>query len=436
MVIKNKMGLCQANLRRSSLGPTLEHWSLKNGVHCVLAPMPEAPLTCVDLWCKAGSSSEIDGEEGLAHFLEHMVFKGSRNLGAGEFDLKIEALGGNSNAATGFDDVHFYVLVPPSEALSALELLLDLVLTPTLDQAEYSTEREVVLEEIAQFKDQPDERISQQLLKNCWPNHPYGRPILGYESTLRKMNSEQMKAFHQRRYVAQNCCLSIAGDIPKGLDKIISNSLLNELSVGCNKNDDQTDLASICFQKSYQEIQVERLESARLLMAWPMPPAKNQTLAMGADIATSLLSEGRRSRLVQHLREELQIVESIDMDLTALEQGSLVTLEACCAEEQLNRVQQEIHHLLTTSLDDLLSNQEITRAQQLVRSGICFNLEASCQIAGLAGVQALWNRHQPLLEQLNYINSWSATRLQEEVLSKLQPELCCTLIASPKSSSQ
>ena len=89
--------------------------------------MPDAPLTCLDLWCKAGSSSEQKGEEGLAHFLEHMVFKGSSQMEAGEFDRKIEALGGSSNAATGFDDVHFHVLVPPTAARAALDLLLNLV---------------------------------------------------------------------------------------------------------------------------------------------------------------------------------------------------------------------------------------------------------------------------------------------------------------------
>ena len=91
--------------------PRLKQWTLDSGATCVTASIPEAPLTCFDFWCKAGSSFEGNGEEGLAHFLEHMVFKGSKNLEAGEFDRKIEELGGSSNAATGLDDVHFYVLI-------------------------------------------------------------------------------------------------------------------------------------------------------------------------------------------------------------------------------------------------------------------------------------------------------------------------------------
>ena len=94
--------------------PQLEHWTLPNGVRIVEAEMPDAPLTCLDLWCQAGSSSEQPRRK-EAHFLEHMVFK-SQELPAGAFDRQIEALGGSSNAATGFDDVHFHVMIPSEQA--------------------------------------------------------------------------------------------------------------------------------------------------------------------------------------------------------------------------------------------------------------------------------------------------------------------------------
>ena len=212
------MGLWQTTLTNSIQGPKLQHWSLENGTNCVIAPMPDAPLTCLDLWFRAGSFTEAPGEEGLAHFLEHMVFKGSACHEAGEFDRKIEALSGSSNAATGFDDVHFHVLVPSKVVAPALDLLLDLVLKPALLPAEYSLEREVVLEEIAQHNDQPDEKVFQKLLSTCWSNHAYGRPILGFEKSLKNSNPSTMKSFHKRLYRASNCCLSIAGVLPKGIN--------------------------------------------------------------------------------------------------------------------------------------------------------------------------------------------------------------------------
>ena len=393
--------------------------------------MPDAPLTCLDLWCKAGSSSEQKGEEGLAHFLEHMVFKGSSQMEAGEFDRKIEALGGSSNAATGFDDVHFHVLVPPTAARAALDLLLNLVLTPALRSEAYAMERDVVLEEIAQYRDQPDDQVLQQLLEACCADHPYGRAILGFEASLKKSTPEQMREFHSRRYRGPNCCLAIAGAIPIGLEEILNNSRLAELNHQTMEDIDPAISPTLSFQKGRREIQVPRLESTRLLMTWPMPPASNQEMVMGADLATTLLAEGRRSRLVHHLREELQIVESIDMDVTVLEQGSLVLLEACCNEKQLDRVEKEIHHLLQTSLESTPKNQEIERASQLVSNGLCFSLEAPSQVAGLAGNQALWNRPQSLLAPLDHLSAWTPTRLLEQMLPLLQPERSFTLVARP-----
>ncbi|WP_320667592.1 pitrilysin family protein [Prochlorococcus sp. MIT 1307] len=393
--------------------------------------MKEAPLTCLDLWFKAGSSNEWPGEEGIAHFLEHMVFKGSNNNDAGEFDRKIEALGGSSNAATGFDDVHFHVLVPPKVVAPALDLLLDLVLQPALLPSAYAMEREVVLEEIAQQNDQPDEKAFQKLLSTCWCDHSYGRPILGYKKSLKQSTPEQMRSFHRRLYTAENCCLSIAGALPQNIDKLIEKSLLSQLEKSSKPDLATKTSTNIPFQKLRQEFEVPRLESSRLLMAWPIAPAKEQKIIMGADIATSLLAEGRCSRLVKHLREDLQIVETIDMDVTSLEKGGLILLEACCREENLDRVEEEIHKILGESINSFPKKHELDRACHLVRNGHCFNLEATSQVAALAGAQTLWERPQGLLEPLEYIDYWSGSKLKDEIFCQLKPELSCTLIAKP-----
>ena len=134
----------------------VKHWSLPNGATCIVVEMKGTTLTCIDFWCKGGSIYELKEEEGMAHFLEHMIFKGSKNLKEGEFDLKIESLGGSSNAATGLDDVHYHVLVPPEKTEEGLKLILELLLFPKIEQDAFDMEKEVVLEEIAQNIDQTD----------------------------------------------------------------------------------------------------------------------------------------------------------------------------------------------------------------------------------------------------------------------------------------
>ena len=394
--------------------------------------MPDAKLTCIDFWVKAGSFYEETGEEGIAHFLEHMVFKGSKNLKEGEFDRKIEALGGSSNAATGFDDVHYYVLIPSNSLNTALELLIELVLFPKLDKNSFKIEKEVVLEEIAQYKDQPDEQIFQKILKSCWRNHPYGRPILGLKKSLKEISVNNMKNFYKRNYQASNCTISIAGKLPKNIKQIINKSRLSELKNNGKINIKKSKSKKISFHQNRLETKIHRLESCRFIMAWPSPPAENTKLVMGADIATTLLSEGRGSRLVHRLREDLQIVESIDMDVTTLEKGGLILLEAICIENNLEKVEEEIHKILKEIIKYPIQNQEVKRAHQLVKNSICFSLEVSNNVASSIGSQALWGRHQPLLNQLKYIEYWTGENLQRKLFSQLQPEQSSTLIAKPQ----
>jgi len=422
------MGLCHGILSHPTTGPELIHQTLANGSRLVLASMPDSSLTCLDFWCRAGSASECQGEEGVAHFLEHMVFKGSRRLAAGEFDLRIEALGGSSNAATGFDDVHFHVLVPPEASSEALELLLDLVLQPALQPEAYAMEREVVLEEIAQYRDQPDEQVIQQLLTSSCPDQAYGRPILGWEASLRASDPESMRRFHQRRYQGRNCCLAVAGSIPDELTDRIETGALAALPAG---TDSTKPTGPLRFQPGRQTITMPRLEAARFLMAWPAPPAADQDAVMGADLATTVLAEGRRSRLVQRLREELQIVESIDMDLTVLEQGSLVMLEACCSAEMVDEVEAEVHMILHEMVASTINREELGRAQQLVGNGLRFSLEAPSSVAAIAGSHALWRSPQPLLQPLELLKRWDGSRLQNACFHELHPEQAYTLVALP-----
>ena len=439
MVIRSARSVCRGRshgtLNEIASGPGLQHQLLNNGCRTVCAEMPDAALTCLDFWCRGGSTWEGHGEEGLAHFLEHMVFKGSDTLQAGEFDRRIEALGGSSNAATGFDDVHFHVLVPSNCAQNALDLLLDLVLNPALREDAYGMERDVVLEEIAQYRDQPDEQVFQSLLSKGFGEHPYGRPILGWEQSLIDSTPEGMRQFHNRRYRGPNCCLAISGAVTSSVLEQIHSSRLTELAGNLDLGDESASASSsLAFQSGRQALRFPRLEAARLLMAWPMAAANDQDNVMGADLATTLLAEGRRSRLVQRLREDLQIVESIDMDVTVMEQGSVVMLEACCPEDQIDQVEAVIAEELKRATVDAIADDELHRAQQLVGNGLRFSLEAPGSVAAIAGSQSLWGRTQTLLSPLSHLQTWSVERLQESLLPRLQPDQSFTLLALPEDS--
>ena len=402
---------------------------LGNGVDVVQLDLPEAPVVCLDFWCRAGSAFESEAESGLAHFLEHMVFKGSERLPAGAFDHEVEALGGSSNAATGFDDVHYHVLIPPAATQRALELLLDLVLCPRFDANDFAMERQVVLEELAQSEDQPEEVAFQELLRRACPEHAYGLPILGQRAALEAHRPEQMANFHQRHYQANRCCLSVAGPLAQ-LDLLprLEDSPLAGLPTGLH---DPVSPAPLRLQSGETALTLPRLEAARLLMAWQLPGAANQDAVVGGDLLTTLLAEGRRSRLVERLREQLRLVESIDLDLNVLEAGCLVLLEAVCQPEQLDAVELEINRVWQEICATPPTDAEVERARRLVGNGYRFSLEAAGSVAAMVGNSSLWGRRHNLQAPLDWLEQWDAGRLCRELIPQLDPAKAFRLRALP-----
>tara|TARA_Y100001968_G_scaffold65063_1_gene55770 strand:- start:1385 stop:2617 length:1233 start_codon:yes stop_codon:yes gene_type:complete len=404
----------------------INHWSLPNGAACVVADIEQSTLTCIDFWCKGGSLYEMRGEEGIAHFLEHMIFKGSKNLKEGEFDLKIESLGGSSNAATGLDDVHYHVLVPPEKTEEGLKLILDLLLFPKIEEDALAMEKEVVLEEIAQNIEQPDEIIYMKLLNECFSPHRYSKPILGDVKTVKSINQKQMKLFHKNQYVGKNCALCIAGNLPNDINSIINNSKLKELRKISNQ---RNIINKITFNKGYKKEYIPRLEGGRILKAWELPPAKEQILILGAEIAATMLCEGKSSLIVKELREEKRIIESIDIDLQILEEGGLILLDVSCPQENIKIAEREINNILKSLTTILVENKDLERAKKLVVNNIYFSLELSTQIASILGNQALWGRHQSIFKSIDDISYWTNSRLNELIFPLFNPEKAFTLIA-------
>ena len=407
----------------------VNHWSLSNGARCVVAHMEESTLTCIDFWCKGGSIYEKRNEEGMAHFLEHMIFKGSKNLKEGEFDLKIESLGGSSNAATGLDDVHYHVLVPSESTEEALNLLLELILFPEIKEYAFEMEKEVVLEEIAQNIEQPDEIIYMKLLNECFSPHRYSKPILGDKENIKNILPKQMKLFHRKHYVGENCSLCIAGDVPREIYSIIRNSKLNQLK---EKTEKSIVNNKITFSQGYKKEVIPRLEGGRIIKAWKLPPAKEQLLILGAEIAATILCEGKSSLIVKKLREEKRIIESIDIDLQILEEGGLILLDVCCPLENLKIAESELNKILSSLTYNILPSKDLERAKKLVTNNIYFGLELSSQIASTLGNQALWGRNQSILQSINDISFWTSKRINELIFPLFFPENSFTLIAKPK----
>ena len=408
----------------------VKYWEHPSKTNCVFVEESNSPLISIDFWCKAGISFEEKNKVGLAHFLEHMIFKGSNLLEPGEFDLKIETLGGFSNASTGYDDVHYYVDIPPCNLEEALSLLTNLVLFPNLNEKEFDLEKKVIIEEILQSQDQKDEFIFNLFLKSVWLDHPYAKSILGKEENINDLKLIDLQNFHKKHYVPTNSCIAVSGKLPKNYLKIFKNCELLKFKENLIESK-QISIDINCVKKGREIAYLKDIEFSRIFMAWQIPCLKDQKTILGYEIISSILTDGRNSILNRTLKEDKQIVESIYSGIQPGEFGSLFIIEASLKKENLQEVEIIINNLLHELLKNSDLNNKIKRSLRIVKSNYVFNLETSSQVSYFYGNNLLWGRLNPQIELAKNFKYWESTKnLKNLIKSLLQDKF--TFIAHKK----
>ena len=189
-------------------------FTLGNGLQVVVIPDHRTPVVTQMLWYKVGSADETAGKSGLAHFLEHLMFKGTAKHPAGEFSETVRRIGGNENAFTSVDYTGYFQRVPREHLGKVMEFEADRMTGLILKDENVLPERDVVLEEYnMRVANNPDARLSEQMMAALYLNHPYGRPVIGWRQEIEKLDREDALAFYKRFYAPNNAILVIAGDV-------------------------------------------------------------------------------------------------------------------------------------------------------------------------------------------------------------------------------
>ncbi|NJO71652.1 MAG: insulinase family protein, partial [Oscillatoriales cyanobacterium RM1_1_9] len=203
--------------------PTLHQ--LPNGLTILAEQLPVEAVN-LSVWIGTGSAAEPDQINGMAHFLEHMVFKGTPRLAAGEFEQRIEEQGAVTNAATSQDYTQYYITTAPQDFAYLAPLQLDVVFNPSIPADAFERERLVVLEEIRRSEDNPGRRSFRQAMETAFESLPYRRPVLGPVSVIEQVTAEQMRAFHGQYYQPQSATVSVVGNLPvEQLIETVANSI-------------------------------------------------------------------------------------------------------------------------------------------------------------------------------------------------------------------
>lgn len=286
----------------------LYKYMLDNGMTVLLQEDNSSPVAAVNVWVKTGSACETEGEYGLAHVHEHMLFKGTEKRAVGEIARTIEAGGGDINAFTSFDETVYFIVSASRFLHTALDILADVMQNSTFDPDELEKEIEVVLEEIRRSKDSPTRVLSQELFSTAFEKHPYKRPILGTEESVRSFSREKIKEFYRKWYSPENMVLVVAGDFrAKELKPQIENTFgaLERRGIPecvIPEEPEQTKLRTFVIERHVNE--------AYFGMGYHIPSAGHDDVPV-LDVISSILGEGESSRLYREVKEREGIVNSI-----------------------------------------------------------------------------------------------------------------------------
>lgn len=406
-------------------------FQLDNGLTFIHQYLPATPVVVTDVWLSAGAMREPEEWSGMAHFLEHMIFKGTQELPPGLFDREIEKRGGMTNAATSHDYAHYFLTTAAPYLKDTLPYLAELLLNAAIPEDEFIREREVVLEEIRSCYDDPDWIGFQALSQSVYQHHPYGRCVLGTQSDLMQHSPEAMRNFHRAHYQPENMTVVIVG----GIEQESALELVSQNFQQFAKREHLPPVEEmgepLIAGIRRQELYLPRLEQARLLMAWTGPGVEHYRSAYGLDLLCVILAEGRSSRLVRELREDQQLVQAISSNFSLQRESSLFTISAWLEPQYLERVES----LICAHLEELqttpISSAELTRCQRLLCNDYAFSTETPNQLAGLYGYYNTLAKAQLAVSYPQQIQSFDAQQLQQLAQEYLSPYSYAVTVLKP-----
>ena len=396
---------------------------LRNGMRLIVAERRSDPVVAVLLFYRVGARNETEREAGVSHFLEHMMFKGSRRYGKGEVDRLTASLGGNNNAFTSNDHTAYWFEFASDRWETALDIEADRMRHLLLDPGEFDAEREVVLEELAMGEDDPWRVLMKHVEAALFPRHPYGRPVIGYADTLRGLAVGDMRDYYRRFYHPGNATLVVCGDVSPAEAERAARKRFEALEAGPTYEE------ADCFRGPVEALPGElRLTTRwddpgkRLCMGWQtVPVATSDDDAL--DLILSALVSGRASRLQRRLVHEQGLATNVSASNDTRVEGGAFWILAECAQgvepETLERaVDEELDRLRTHRL----SASELKRARDILRSSEALDGETVSDLAEELGEWAVDADWRLTIDQDARLARFTPAGLEEAAARLLAPE--------------
>lgn len=380
--------------------------TLPNGFRIVTESMPGLLSASVGLWVTAGGRHERAEQNGIAHFLEHMAFKGTARRSALKIAEEIEDVGGYINAYTSREMTAYYARVLAGDVALALDVISDIVLNPAFHAQDIETERHVILQEIGQALDTPDDIIFDWLHEVAYPDQPFGRTILGPEDRVSAFTRDDLTRFVGEHYGPDQMILSAAGGVDHDAILAQATAIFGGLSaVGASG------IAPATFAGGERR-EVKDLEQVHFALAFEAPGYRDDTVYT-AQVHATALGGGMSSRLFQKIREERGLCYSIYAQSSAYEDTGQVTIYAGTSED-------EIAELTSLTVDEMrraadeMSEAEVARARAQLKAGMLMGLESPSNRAERnARLLSIWGRVPDVAEAVAKIDAVTVDKVRD-----------------------
>ncbi len=390
-------------------GRSIRREVMPNGLTLITEEMKHIRSISIGIWIKTGSRDEDRQWNGISHFVEHMVFKGTQHRSAEEIARQVDSIGGNIDAFTAKECVSFSMKVLDEHLPIALDVLSDLVLNPVFDDQDITRERGVILEEIKMDEDNPDYLVHEIFTQNFWKDHPLGRPILGTRDTVKRFERTPVVDFYGQRFIPGNVIITAAGNL--------NHQRFVELVA---KHFEKMKPSSNGFHSAPPKIvpkiilkNKKSLEQVQICVGVPSYPITHEK-RHSSYILNTLLGGGMSSRLFQNIRERQGLAYAIYSDLNPYRDTGCLSIYAGTSRESAVKVVESVVSEFQKLKADLVSPEELQRAKDQLKGSLMLSLESStARMSNLARQEMYFDRFYGLDELIEKIEAVTAAELQE-----------------------
>jgi predicted Zn-dependent peptidase len=378
-----------------------------DGLRLLTETMPHVRSVTIGVWLTRGSRHEADEQSGIAHFVEHMLFKGTTSRSAEDIAQAIDSIGGQLDAFTSKEYAGYYIKVLDEHLPLAVNLLADVVLHPRFTQEDIEREKKVILEEIKMVEDTPDDLVHEIFTEHFWPRHPLGRPILGTPQTVDAFEQGALFDYFRDAYIAPNLIVAAAGNLEHAHLKELVRQAFSEVgAVGTPVNGRGPAAASKVV------IREKDLEQSHVCLGTTGYPQSHDD-RYTSYVLNTVLGGSMSSRLFQNIREKRGLAYAVFSGLSAYRDAGMLTVYAGCAAETVGEVVDLVVEEMRGMKQTPIPDAELRRAKDHLKGSLMLSLEStSSRMSHLARQDVYFDRHYTLDETLAGIECVSADDVQ------------------------